>query len=191
MSLFGSSPTDASPVRNRNGLFDDDDVGHGSGSNNNNNSGGPRSSLFDDGLGGGSPWSMPTPRNKRSESNSEMIRNVMRGATVPEEYIDLFDEILSATGAVTVGAMERLLGESQVKTSDWDRILDLIAGRNRDDGTVVNREAFNVFLALVALAEDGDEYLGFDAVDDRKRSSFLPSSFYSFSFTPSAFFFFF
>ncbi|KAK6333456.1 Sorting nexin mvp1 [Orbilia javanica] len=179
MSLFGSSPTDASPGRNRNSLFDDDDDGHAPGSNSNNNdsaaAGGHRSSLFDDGLGGGSPWSMPTPRSKRSGSNSEMIRNVMRGATVPEEYIDLFDEILSATGAVTVGALERLLGESQVKTSDWDRILDLIAGRNRDDGTVVNREAFNVFLALVALAEDGDEYLGFDAVDDRKRNLPIPT----------------
>ncbi|RVD86565.1 uncharacterized protein DFL_004834 [Arthrobotrys flagrans] len=174
MALFGSSPTDASPVRNRSSLFDDDDVGRASGSNNNATDG-PRSSLFDDGLGGGSPWGMPTPRSKRSGSNSEMIRNVMRGATIPEEYIDLFDEILSVTGAVTVGALERLLGESQVKTSDWDRILDLIAGRNRDDGTVINREAFNVFLALVALAEDGDEYLGFDAVDDRKRNLPIPT----------------
>ncbi|KAF3903481.1 hypothetical protein ABW20_dc0107769 [Dactylellina cionopaga] len=179
MSLFGSSPPNSSPVRNRNSLFDDDDaaisgvgVGVGGSSNNNNV---PNSSLFDDGLGGGSPWSMPTPRSKRSGSNSEMIKNVMRGATIPDEYIDLFDDIHSDAGAVTAGGLERLLGESRVKTSDWDRILDLVAGRNRDDSTIVNREAFHVFLALVALAEDGDDYLGFDAVDDRKRNLPIPS----------------
>ncbi|KAK6533383.1 Sorting nexin mvp1 [Orbilia ellipsospora] len=174
MSLFGSTSPNSSPVRNRNSLFDDDDdlgsgAGPGGGATNH------RSSLFDDGLGGGSPWSMPTPRSKRSGSNTDMIRNVMRGADIPEEYIDLFDEISSAAGAVTVGGLERLLGESQVKTTDWDRILDLVAGRNRDDGTLVTRDAFNVFLALVALGEDGDEYLGFDAVDDRKRNLPIPS----------------
>ncbi|EPS39193.1 hypothetical protein H072_7028 [Dactylellina haptotyla CBS 200.50] len=166
MSLFGSTPPNGSPIRNRNSLFDDD-LG-GSVTNN-------RSSLFDDGLDGGSPWSMPTPRSKRSGSNSEMIKNVMRGAFIPQQYIDLYDELSTTFGNVTVGALERLLGESRTKPSDWDRILDLIAGRNRDDGTVVARDGFNVFLALVALAEDGDEYLGFDAVDDRKENLPIPT----------------
>ncbi|KAK6350213.1 sorting nexin [Orbilia brochopaga] len=168
MSLFGS---DDHPPRARSSLFgaddDDDDAGHSSPPH---AVAGVRSSLFDDGLATSDPWTF-TPRAKRSGSTTDMVKSVMRGAAVPNEYMSLYDTLAEETGGVTVGRLETLLEASRVREGFWERILELVAGRNRKDGTGVGREAFNVFLALVGLAEEGEEDLGFDAVDDRKRSS--------------------
>jgi len=116
---------------------------------------------------------MPSPQSsrRRGGSNTDTIKKVMRGANVPDEYHDLYDSLSRDTGSLTVTQLKGLFEQSSVPLEVRDKILGLVAGRSRDEGTTVGKDAVIVFLALVGLAEEGEEDLGFDAVDDRKRSS--------------------
>lgn len=179
MSLFGTSPTEehkepSTPSRQTprsrrggggntgSGLFDE--PSHKSSSN----------SLFDDGNTGAdesSPWDMPTPRKK--QSRADMVRNLLPASDVPDSFIETFDAIVredGSSGRATAAGIAKLFANARLGPEAQTRIMSLVAP---GDGSNVSlgRNEFNVLLALVGLAQEGD-IISLDSVDERRRSKF-------------------
>lgn len=171
MSLFGTSPTNdepavATPAKKRSGggLFDNDEA-----------SSKTSNSLFADdggeGEGDDSPWSMPTPRKK--QSRAEMVRSLLPSSDVPDSYIEAFDNVAAQSGGRTInsdGVASVFSAARLSNASTQSRIVALIAPEA--DGDInLDRTEFNVLMALVGLAQEG-EVISLDGVDERKRSKF-------------------
>lgn len=170
MSLFGSSPTEDSPAassqigparRSGGGLFDDE-------SSSKPSSGG----LFaDDHDSADSPWDLPTPR--KQQSRADMIRNLLPASDVPDTYIDVFDTVVredGSSGRATSGGIAKLFATARLGTDAQARIMSIVAPEGGD--VTLERNEFNVLLALVGLAQEG-EVISLDGVDERRRRKFL------------------
>ncbi|PTB65048.1 hypothetical protein BBK36DRAFT_1169827 [Trichoderma citrinoviride] len=170
MSLFGDEPTDNGPAlgsspprrsgaaaRAAGGLFDDEPA-----------SGRNSSSLFDDGSGASSPWDMPTPR--KQQSRAELIRNLLPASDVPDSYIETFDAVVREDGhdgRVTAAGIAKLFAVARLEADAQARIMSLVAPGGSD--VSLSRNEFNVVLALIGLAQEGDD-ISLDGVDERRRS---------------------
>lgn len=158
MSLFGEeSPTGDAPANsNSKSLFGNEPAAASS------------SSLFDDDAGSASPWSMPTPK-KAARQN--LLKSLLPATEVPESYIDSFDTTLeqeSHSSAVSYQTVERILKSSGLSSSDVERILGLVAPGGASSFSPLGRNEFNVLLALIGLAQEGEE-VSLDSVDERRR----------------------
>lgn len=172
MSLFGESPTDESPslhydtmanmtTRSRASLFDDDD----NGSLNRSTS----DTLFNDDDDNRSPWDMPPPRKQLSRA--EVVRGLLAGVRVPDSYVEAFDHHLAEDGGhdgrtVASGAVAKIFAAADLNTDHQTRITNILAPLG---DTPLGRDEFNVLLALIALAQEG-EPVSLDSVDERRRS---------------------
>lgn len=173
MSLFGTSPPNDSPSlgdstigRSQTSLFDDDD--------------GPMTrstsdSLFnDDDFGddrSGSPWDIPTPRKHQ---RSDLVRNLLAGTDVPDGYIETFDSAVSEdgeAGKVTLSGVAKTLAAARLSADHQARIMGILAPAGSD--APIGRNEFNVLLALIGLAQEG-EAVSLDGVDERRRSKLSP-----------------
>ncbi|QPG94200.1 hypothetical protein C2857_005359 [Epichloe festucae Fl1] len=172
MSLFGTSPTeeqDAQPstpsrlsrARGGGGLFDE--PLHKTSSN----------SLFDDGNGEedrpSSPWDLPTPRKRKD--GAEMIRDLLPASDVPDSYKETFDAIAredGSSGRVQAGGIAKLFANARLGPEAQARIMSLVAPGDGSDVSL-GRNEFNVLLALVGLAQEGD-IISLDGVDERRRN---------------------
>ena len=163
MSLFGSSPPESGPktpdnrADNRSSLFDDE-------APTTRSSGG----LFNDGAPDQeSPWSMPTAKR---QSRGDVVKSLLDSTDVPELYVDSFD-ILSASehasggGQIKTSGVKAVLDGSRIGKSQQDAISKIVAR----DGENIGRNEFNVLLALIGLAQEGEE-LSLDTVDERRKS---------------------
>ncbi|PNY24163.1 Sorting nexin mvp1 [Tolypocladium capitatum] len=174
MSLFGTSPTDkenepamVSTPRRQNkargggGLFDEP-ASQTVSSN----------GLFDDGNGGGgesSPWDMPTPR--KQQSRAEMIRNLLPASDVPDSYMETFDAVVredGSSGRITSGGIAKLLANARLGADAQARVMSLVAPGQGSDVSL-GRGEFNVLLALIGLAQEGD-IISLDGVDERRTN---------------------
>lgn len=174
MSLFGTSPTEdepamvASPSRSAGrgggggggGLFDE--PSHKTSSSN----------LFaDDGDDdSSSPWDMPTPRKR--QSRADMIRNLLPASDVPDSYIEAFDSVLrqdGSNGRITTRGILNVFAMAGLESDTQTRIMSQVAPASAGDDLSLDRNEFNVLLALVALAQEG-EVISLDSVDERRRS---------------------
>lgn len=165
MSLFGSSPEDPAPIntaasKSRNSLFDDEASPPGS-----------KSSLFaDDDAPTSSPWGMPTPKKG---ARSDLIKNLLDSATVPDSYIDTFDRVLKADGSggkITPAGITKVLSAGKLGADEQSRITNLITSGGQL--TNLSRNEFNVLLALIGLAQEHDE-ISLDSVDERRKSQYF------------------
>ena len=204
MSLFGTSPPEqpadpsmhSSFARSRHGLFDDDGgnmransdhlfdtdddegAGHANGNNNNNS----RSNGHDDD-DGGSPWDMPSPRKKKTRA--ELLRSLLPAADVPESYMDAFDAAVSEDAGgngktVSAGGVARALAAAKLDADSQAAVMNVISpseGSGAGEALALGRNEFNVLLALIGLAQEG-EVVSLDGVDERRRSE-LPHLFFS------------
>ncbi|KAI6353084.1 Sorting nexin mvp1 [Pyricularia grisea] len=169
MSLFGSSPPkeetlprNDSFARSRHNLFDGDT---------NQSS----ASLFDDdddltGTGGtSSPWDMPTPR--KQQSRADLLRNLLSGADVPDSYVDVFDSVLreeeDSSGQIGPKGLMRTLSAAKLSADQSSRIMSIVSPGGGEPE--LGRSEFNVFLALIGLAQE-KEALSLDGVDERRRN---------------------
>lgn len=167
MSLFGTSPEDSplanSAQRSKASLFADEPP-YGS------NTGNASSSLFADDDSSGSPWMSNT--NKRT-SKEEIVKTLLPDSDVPESYIDAYDLALSAGDRVGTGvgltSVREILSGSGLSATDQAKILNLVISGDSDSSNGLGRGEFSVLLALVGLAQEGED-LTFDAVDDRRKS---------------------
>ncbi|EON99111.1 putative sorting nexin mvp1 protein [Phaeoacremonium minimum UCRPA7] len=168
MSLFGSSPPAESPsmdssfARSRHSLFDDDGPTTQSTSN----------SLFNEddvgGSGAGSPWDMPTPRKQKSRA--DLMRNLLPASDVPDNYIETFDTVVQSDGSggrVSSGGVARTLAAAKLSADDQARIMGFVAPGNGE--VALGRNEFNVLLALIGLAQEG-EVVSLDGVDERRKN---------------------
>ncbi|EAW14572.1 sorting nexin Mvp1 [Aspergillus clavatus NRRL 1] len=181
MSLFGTSPEEPgmadSVQRSRSSLFaDEPSFGGGASSSANMGS----SSLFadDDGFSTSSPWNSNT--NKRV-ARHELVKTLLPDADVPESYIDAYDLVLNEGDRVGSGvgltSVREILSSSGLSASDQAKIFNLVVSGDGDSSNGLERGQFNVLLALVGLAQEGED-LTFDAVDDRRKKLPLPKSSY-------------
>jgi len=168
MSLFGSSPSDdAAPVAtanafsdSRSSLFEDEPPMTKS----------TTSALFaDDESGPASPWDLPTPR--KQQTRADLIRNLLPASEVPETYIAAFDTVVHDDGSgnrVTSGGLARTLAAARLSADDQARIMGILVPGGSSEHVSLGRNEFNVLLALVGLAQEG-EGVTLDGVDERRR----------------------
>ncbi|PWY69121.1 hypothetical protein BO70DRAFT_390213 [Aspergillus heteromorphus CBS 117.55] len=175
MSLFGTSPEDSplanSTQRSKSSLFADEPSQGG-------NPGNAGSSLFADDDSSGSPWLTGT--NKRT-SKYEIVKTLLPDSDVPESYIDAYDLVLSAGDRVGSGvgltSVREILSGSGLSATDQAKILNLVVSGDLDSANGLGRGEFSVLLALVGLAQEGED-LTFDAVDDRRKKLPVPQTSY-------------
>jgi sorting nexin-8 len=179
MSLFGSSPPDDSramssslafdpnPGAGRNSLFDDEPMATKSTS----------SALFadDDDMntvasGTNSPWDMmPTPR--RQQSRADQLRSLLPTADVPDSYIETFDVVAGQAGYVDRARATQTMAAAKISADSQARVLSLVASGGDPDELQLGRNQFNVLLALIGLAQEGDT-ISLDSVDERRHSEY-------------------
>lgn len=162
MSLFGDEDAPARPTKSS--LFDD---GPGTPSKN-------TSSIFQDDTADttdSSPWGF-TPKKSTGKGRGSLVKSLLADADVPDLYIDAFDD-LQAAGVVKAEDCQRLLKDSGVNASDRERIWSVVSSGG--ETTVLGRGEFNVLLALIGLSQEGEEQLGLDEVDERRRKLPVPS----------------
>ncbi|CAK7205343.1 Sorting nexin mvp1 [Sporothrix eucalyptigena] len=187
MSLFGTSPPDepvnpsmhSSFARSRHGLFDDE----GGISRTNSDH------LFDaedddedtERNEAASPWDMPSPRKKKTRA--ELLRSLLPVADVPESYIDAFDAAISNeedsnSKTVSAGGVARALAAAKLDADRQAAVMNVISpggSNSTETGTIaLGRNEFNVLLALIGLAQEG-EVVSLDGVDERRRNLPRPS----------------
>lgn len=169
MSLFGTTPPDESPsmhssfARSRQSLFDEEESMAQSQSESALPS--QSSSLFQD---DGSPWDMPTPRQKHSRA--DLLRNLLPAADVPESYIETFDSVVrddGAGGKVSSAGVTRVLAAAGLDADAQAKITSIIAPGGGE--VALGRNEFNVLMGLVGLAQEG-ETVSLDGIDERRRS---------------------
>lgn len=166
MSLFGTSPEDPSvgdhAQRSKSSLFADEPATGGS-------------SLFadDDGGDSSSPWNIQNNTAKRT-ARRDLVRTLLPATDVPDSYIDAYDLILNSGDRVGSGiglsSVREILSSSGLTATDQSKILNLVASGDHESFSGLGRGEFNVLLALVGLAQEGED-LSFDAVDDRRKST--------------------
>ncbi|TVY93789.1 Sorting nexin [Lachnellula willkommii] len=168
MSLFGSSPEESAPIntaasKSRNSLFADEGSPAGS-----------KSTLFaEDDAPTSSPWGMPTPKKA---ARSDLIKNLLDSSSVPDSYIDTFDNLLKVDGRggkVTPAGITNVLSAGNLGADEQSRITNLITSGGQL--TDLSRNEFNVLLALVGLAQEHED-ITLDGVDERRRTSKYPTS---------------
>ncbi|CAL5873173.1 uncharacterized protein PFLUO_LOCUS7442 [Penicillium psychrofluorescens] len=175
MSLFGTSPDEPSAAnsaqRSKSSLFADD---QGTGAS---------SSLFadDDGEDSSpSAWN-PTNNTAKRTARRDLLRNLLPATDVPESYVDAYDLVLNSGDRVGSGvgltSIREILSSSGLAASDQGKILNLVISGDHESFNGLGRNEFNVLLALVGLAQEGED-LSFDAVDDRRKKLPLPKSGY-------------
>lgn len=138
------------------------------------------STLFnDDDLGGSgsrSPWDMPTPRKQRSRA--DLLKSLLASTEVPDTYIETFDHTVADdgdNGRVTLAGVTRTLAAAKLNADDQTRIASIMGSDG--DHVALGRNEFNVLLALIGLAQEG-ESVSLDGVDERRRSKFLYTMLY-------------
>lgn len=156
MSLFGDD--DAPAGRSKASLFDDESSKPAK----NNNS----SSIFADSTAEdeSSPWGF-TPK-KTTGRGGNLVKSLLADADVPELYIDTFDTAQS-NGQVDSQYARQLLEESRISPASRAKIWSIVSAGNPTVASL-GRGEFNVLMALIGLAQEGEE-LGLDAVDERRQ----------------------
>ncbi|CAI7662398.1 unnamed protein product [Penicillium manginii] len=170
MSLFGTSPEDPSAVsstqKSKASLFADEPAGGSS-------------SLFADDTGDdSSSWNIQNNTAKRT-ARRDLVRTLLPATDVPESYVDAYDLILNSGDRVGSGvglsSIREILSSSNLTASDQGKILNLVVSGDNETSGGLGRAEFNVLLALIGLAQEGED-LSFDAVDDHRKKLPQPHS---------------
>lgn len=165
MSLFGTSPEEPSAAttaqRSKSSLFADE-------------SGGGSSSLFADDDGDESSPSLWNPNNTaKRTARRDLVRTLLPATDVPESYVDAYDQILNSGDRVGSGvgltSIREILSSSGLSASDQGKIFNLVVSGDHENSGGLGRAEFNVLLALVGLAQEGED-LSLDTVDDHRKS---------------------
>lgn len=162
MSLFGTSPEEPSAAtsaqKSKTSLFADESVGGSS-------------ALFADDDGDDTAWN-PNNTAKRT-ARRDLVRTLLPATDVPESYVDAYDLILNSGDRVGSGvgltSIREILSSSGLSASDQGKIFNLVVSSDHESSGELGRAEFNVLLALVGLAQEGEE-LSFDTVDDHRKS---------------------
>jgi sorting nexin-8 len=164
MSLFGDFPDDTPARTKQSTLFETDRPAAANRST---------SSLFADDMDSSadSPWAFPTPKKA---GRAQLVKTLLPATDVPESYIDAFDALIASgdkLGAgVSLDGVKKLLGEGELGPDVQARILGIVLPSGEESTEGIGRGEFNVLLALIGLAKEGEE-VTLDSVDERRRST--------------------
>ena len=161
MSLFGEDTTAPLPRKSA-GLFGDDDAPAPAKTSSSTMFGEPEAGNGDD-----SPWGF-TP-SKKTAGKGGLVKSLLANADVPELYVDTFDGMQTGR-SVSAQEARRLLQETVAGAAD--KIWTIVSSNGQTQQ--LGRNEFNVLLALVGLAQEGEE-LSLDAVDERRAKLPTPS----------------
>lgn len=161
MSLFGSSPTESSALNSKS-LFGEEPRAAQS-----------TSSLFaDDNTE--SPWSMPTPKKVARQN---VVKNLLPATDVPDSYVDAYDAVLNANERTGVGiglaGVKKVLQGSGIADTEQAKILNFVVPGGQENSNGIGRSEFNVLIALIGLAQEGED-ITLDGVDERRRRKMNP-----------------
>ncbi|KAI5310409.1 Sorting nexin mvp1, partial [Ascosphaera atra] len=156
MSLFGSSPedntgTNAKGITSQFSLFDGDG----------NGSGGP--AHQDSGM----------PHSKRTAPH-DLLKTLLPREDAPGAYTEAYDAVVQSEdraekGGVTADEVRKMLATTGLPSEEQDRIHRMLFANDQQAGQVLGRNEFNVFLALTALAQEGEDPT-FDTIDERQNT---------------------
>ncbi|EEH34481.1 sorting nexin mvp1 [Paracoccidioides lutzii Pb01] len=166
MSLFGTSPDDNPAAKtyavsqSKSSLFSDQPA-FGQPSS---------SSLFaDDTPGVSSPWNSTNPKRA---ARHELVKMLLPASEVPESYIDAYDAVLDSGdkfgAGIAVEGARKVLRDSSLSSEEQATILNMVVPGGRDPPNGLGRGEFNVLLALIGLAQEGED-LTFDTIDERRK----------------------
>ncbi|KAL2156979.1 hypothetical protein VTH06DRAFT_1115 [Thermothelomyces fergusii] len=167
MSLFGTPSPEGSPDmqastfgNSRPSLFEDEPPMTRS----------TTTALFaDDDAASDSPWDIPAPR--RQQTRADVLRSLLANSAVPDSYVLAFDKIAAEdgdVGLISAGGIARTLAAAKLSADDQARIMSIVAPGSSAEDVALDRNQFNVLLALIGLAQEG-EPLSLDTVDERRR----------------------
>jgi sorting nexin-8 len=164
MSLFGTSPDDR-PSRSKSTLFDDEPTPAAQKTS---------ASIFADDFNesADSPWALPTPKKA---ARGTLVKTLLPATDVPESYIDTYDTLLASDrlgSGISTSGIKRLLAKGNISADAQEKILHTVIPGGQEPAQGVGRGEFNVLLALIALAQEGED-ITLDGVDERRRSMFL------------------
>ena len=77
---------------------------------------------------------MPTPRKK--QSRADLVRNLLSGADVPDDYIETFDTVVredGRAGQVTAGGVAKLFASARLGADAQARVMSLVAPEGTED----------------------------------------------------------
>ncbi|OAX81922.1 hypothetical protein ACJ72_03730 [Emergomyces africanus] len=165
MSLFGTSPEDppvakdSSASRSKSLFSDQPALGTTS-----------SSSLFaDDSPGDPATWNSPNPKRA---ARHELVKMLLPASEVPEGYIDAYDVVLDSgdkLGAgISVEGAKKVLQDTGLSAEEQATVLNMVVPGGRDLPNGLGRGEFNVLLALIGLAQEGED-LTFDTIDERRK----------------------
>lgn len=125
----------------------------------------------DDAGSDSSPWDLPTPR--KHHTRADLIRNLLASSDVPDSYVEVFDAVSREDGSggrITSGGVARTLAAAKLGADAQARIMGIVVPPGGgSEGISLERGEFNVLLALIGLAQEG-ETVSLDGVDERRRS---------------------
>lgn len=108
-----------------------------------------------------------------------MVKNLLPATDVPDNYVDAFDAVLNANDKTGVGisltAVKNILNSCNLSSDDQARILNLVVPGGQENINGLGRSEFNVLLALIGLAQEGED-VTLDSVDERRKSRLCFSS---------------
>lgn len=135
-------------------------------------------SLFADDAGpdeASSPWS-GSPAPKRG-ARRDLVKGLLPASDVPDSYGDAYDVLQSSSSdGVSVDTAKKLLASTGLGAKEQDTVLDLVCPAGQDVTGELGSGEFNVLLALVGLAQEHEEPLSLDTVDERRKSMFVSST---------------
>lgn len=170
MSLFGTPPDESpiagksSPFKSKSSLFVDEPSPFGA------------KSLFADDVDThgdvSSPWNMST---SKKAARHEVLKSLLPPTDVPESYVNVYDLALGSNdnrgnAGVGTGIARRMLTSTHLSPEEQSKVMNIVAPGG--EITTFGRAQFNVFLALVGLAQEGED-ITLDAVDERRKSRHL------------------
>lgn len=197
MSLFGSSPG-GSPGLPPLFRDDDDGLTPGGDilrtSSQPVNVGGPNTSrgLFDD-VGDGDIWALPVPRSRsvgpgtsvpggvslNGGGRKDVVKVLLNdgNANVPPVYGEVYEKVMTEYpapgfgGGVSSMGVRRVIEEAGLDedVGTGRRIREAVMGVGGMADSGVGRGEFSVLMAMVGLAQEGED-VSIDGVDDRRRS---------------------
>ena len=101
------------------------------------------------------------------------MKTLLPATDVPESYVDAYDALLDSgdrvAGGVDLAGVKRLLQNSGISSEEQQKILTLIVPAGQDSTAGFGRGEFNVLVALVGLAQEGED-VTLDGVDERRKS---------------------
>lgn len=132
--------------------------------------------LFADDDANDSPWDIPAP--KKPQTRAELIRNLLPPSLIPDSYIEAFDKVFSEdgkAGKITAAGVTKTLAAAKLGADAQAKIMSIVGPENGSEELALDRSQFNVLLALIGLAQEG-EPISLDGVDERRRSKYTSPS---------------